>query len=186
MAVVDSYSESHYVSSTHDLNSANLFGVGQSFTGDGQTLDTAQFYCKKTGSPTGNAVAKVYAHSGTFGTSSIPTGSALAASANFDVSTLTGSMALTTFSFSGGNRISLTNGTKYVVTIEYTGGNSSNNVNVGFDSNSPTHGGNDAYSYDLSAWTAQSAWDVIFYVYGVAGGGGGTFSGYRSLLGVGI
>ena len=55
-------------------------GTGQSFTGNGGTLDSCVFELGKSGSPTGNAVAKIYNHTGTYGTSSKPTGAALATS----------------------------------------------------------------------------------------------------------
>jgi hypothetical protein len=119
--VIDSYDTSHQDSTTF-LNGSTL-ALGQSFTGNGATVTQAQFYLNKTGSPTGNAVAKIYAetHSTAYGTDSIPTGTALATSDNFDVSTLTTTLALVSFTFSGGNQIVLTNGSLYVVTIEYTG-----------------------------------------------------------------
>lgn len=159
----DNYSETNQDSST-TLNSGGVVAVGQSFTGNGGQVSRAKFYLKKTGSPTGNATAKIYTHSGTFGTSSIPTGTALATSDNFDVSTLTTSFALTGLKFTGSNTITLTNTTKYVVSIEYSGGDASNNIQVGYDGSSPTHGGN--YSSETgTTWTAQSGRDTCFYVY---------------------
>ena len=114
--IVDSYSETNK-SQVNGFGSPTFQGYGQSFTGDGGTLNSSKFYLEKRELPTGNIVSKVYAHSGTFGTSSVPTGSALATSDNVDVSTL-GLLALVTFTFSGANKITLTNGTKYVVTVE--------------------------------------------------------------------
>lgn len=160
--IVDSYSESNYDFSSRIAGST--WGVAQSFTGDGGTLDSVKFYLKKSGSPTGNAVAKIYAHTGTYGTSSAPTGIALATSDNFDVSTLTGSFALSTLIFSGANKITLTNGTKYCVSIEYSGGTYGvDDVSVGHDESSPTHDGNKS-SYD-DGWTTFSNKDACFYVY---------------------
>jgi hypothetical protein len=156
-----SYSESNQ-DGTVDVNNVTI-GIGQSFTGTGGVLSSCQFYLKKSGTPTGNAVAKIYAHSGTFGTSSIPTGAALATSDNFDVSTLTTSFALTTFTFSNNtNWFTLVNGTNYVVTIEYTG-TASNFIQVGYDGSSPGHGGN--YSSLVTVtWTPLATRDVCFYV----------------------
>jgi hypothetical protein len=116
----------------------------------------------------GNAVAKLYAITGTFGTNAKPTGTALAVSDNFDVSTLTSSLALITFQFSGANRYSMVSGTNYCLTIEYGGGNASNFIRAGLDSNSPTHAGN--ISTLLSGtWSGFSASDLIFYVYATQG-----------------
>lgn len=145
------------------IYTGSVDGIGQSFTGDGGILATSVWNLNKTGSPTGNAVSKIYAHSGTFGTSSIPTGAALATSGNFDVSTLTGSLTLITFTFSGGGKIPLINGTKYVVTFEYGAGDVSNRPNLDSDASSPSHGGN--ISYDFPGWTADSDLDAIFCVY---------------------
>ena len=167
LTTADSYSESNqnnypWVSS----DASFLHAIGQSFTAVGGTLDSAKFYLKKFGSPTGNTVAKLYAHSGTFGTNSVPTGAALATSDNFDVSALSGDFILVTFNFSGANRISLTNGTKYVIAVECTTcGDATNLIAVGIDDTSPVHAGN--YSQYLTEWVAQSGSDVIFYVYEV-------------------
>ena len=70
--------------------------------------------------------------------------------------------ALSTFTFSGANKITLSDGTYYVVVVEYSGGDTSNNVIVGLDNSSPSHSGNTvAYS---SSWNYYSR-DTIFYVY---------------------
>ena len=70
--IADSYSETNYDDYFSESNESNTSECGQSFTGDGGVLNNCKFYIKKTGSPTGNAYAKIYAHSGTFGISSIP------------------------------------------------------------------------------------------------------------------
>jgi len=128
-----------------------------------QKLKNCKFYLKKTGSPTGNAVAKIYAHSGTFGTSSVPTGSALATSDNFDVSTLTTSLQWITFNFSGANNIVLSANTKYTVVVSYSGGNASNYISVGLSHSGGSYAaGNWAYYY--TSWNPQSTYDVDFYV----------------------
>ncbi len=135
--------------------------MGQAFTSGGGTLLQAKFYLSKSGSPTGNAVAKIYAITGTYGTDSKPTGAALATSDNFDVSTLTASLQLITLTFSGVNQISLTASTKYFVTFEFT---TTDSVNVGLDASSPSHGGNYAFE-QAGVWTGLSTKDIIFYVY---------------------
>ena len=166
-ATIDSYSESNH-SALLSLYSGDNISYGQSFTNpDTITLDSCKFYINKVGLPTGNVTVKVYAHSGTYGTSSIPTGSALATSDVVDISTLTTSKQLITFHFSGANKIALSASTYYVVTITYSGGDVSNLLQVSVDSTSPTHSGNKSYSTDESGWTAQSTQDLILYVYGV-------------------
>ena len=160
-SVVDSYSESNYAVDT-------VFGVsypkyGQSFTANGSILDSAEFYLKTTGSSTGNVTATIYAHDGgTFGSTGLPTGTALATSDTFDVSALTTSNALITLTFTGANRITLTNATHYFVILEGT--TAGNFIYIGIDNTSPTAAGNLARD-DGTGWSTTSN-DVIFYVYG--------------------
>lgn len=155
-SIVDSYSESNQVSDTSSV-------VGQSFTGDGSTLDKAVFYLKKSGSPTGSIVAKIYAHSGTFGSTGVPSGSALATSDSVDPAALSTSFALVDFTFSGANKITLTAATKYFVTFEHSL-SFPNYVLIGRDTTSPSHAGN--YVFKTASWNYDAANDLCFYVYG--------------------
>jgi hypothetical protein len=168
-SVVDSYNETNKDANVYRVYGDDGIGhpaAGQSFTGDGSTLDSVQWYLIKTnGTPTGTGVAKIYAHSGTYGTNSIATGAALATSDNVDITTVTGSYQLITFTFTGANRIVLANGTKYFATFEYTNGDSSNGTTIGGDTSSPAHGGN-AASLGSGSWTASGSTDLIFYVNG--------------------
>lgn len=171
MAVIDSYSES---------NSNGQFGLGddfstelaQSFTGDGSSVDSAKFELEKMGSPTGNITVYLYAHTGTYGTSSLPTGSALITSDTVDISTIS-TKSLIEFTFSTG--YTTTNGTKYVISIAFSG-DSSNYLLVSSDTSSPTHDGN--LSYNASGWAAVSAWDNCFYIINASS------SNIKSILGV--
>ena len=156
------YSESNQDATT-SLRTTSTVGTGQSFTALGTILGSARFYLKKTGAPTGFAIAKVYAHSGSLGTTSVPTGTALANSVPFDVSTLTASYALTELKFIGSESITLTNATNYVVTIEYNGGSVGNTLDVGRDGSSPTATGNSS-TWDGATWTAVSTSDLCAYV----------------------
>jgi len=161
--VADSYSEANQ-DATQNLGDGTTTAVGQSFsslgTGSPAKIANALFYLSKTGNPTGNAIAKLYAHSGTYGTSSVPTGNALAATQNFDVSTLTGALTLTTFEFS--DSYDLTADTEYVITLEYNGGDGANYINVGVDASTPTHTGN--FSTYTETWAANNGKDAAFYV----------------------
>jgi hypothetical protein len=172
LKIVDSYSELNVnsytgVQSFGDTNNQGLGGIGQSFTGDGGVLNSVKFYLSKGGTITGNAFVYIYEHSGTFGSSSVPTGSPLATSDAFDVSALTTSATLITFNFSGANKITLSNGTKYVVTIQYTGGSwPSNYIAVGQEAISSSHPGNICfYINSISRWGVDPETDVCFYVY---------------------
>jgi len=161
LVLIDSYEGDN--SQESSLSSADNDGVGQSFTGDGNTIDKVQFSVRRFGSPTGNITAKVYAHSGTFGTSSVPTGSALATSDAIDVSTIQDGALPSFLMFSFSSPLTTSNGTKYVVTIEYSGGDADNRINVSTDSTSPTHNGN-ASILNGGSWSA-SAIDVNFIIH---------------------
>jgi len=162
--IIDSYSESNQNQNVGMYNGANI-KFGQTFTASASSkLSSCKFYLKKTGSPTGNATAILYAHTGTYGADGKPTGAALATSGNFDVSTLTTSYQLITFLFTGAEQYSLVSGTYYCIELNYSGGDVSNPVIIGNDSTTPTHSGN-RFSY-ISSYLTSSDEDVCFYVYG--------------------
>jgi len=184
VGVVDSYSESNQSGYIQLTNGSLYTSAGQSFTGNGETLASCKFFIKKTGLPTGsNLYAYIYAHSGTFGTSSVPSGfSTLAYSDAFDVSTLTTSYQLTTFTFSGANQIALAGGTKYIVALSTSGWAAGKSVEVGIDDTSPSHAGNACrYNGNTEAFSALSGSDVCFYVES-AGGGGGSNSAFLAFF----
>ncbi len=171
VAIIDSYSETNQGTFQY-LGNTNITANGQAMTGNGGILGKVKFYLLKTGSPTGNAVAKIYAHSGTFGSTSLPTGSPLAVSDNLDVSTITGAYTLIDFIFSGANKITLTNAVNYIVTVEYggNGGNpndATNYLRIGADVTAPTHAGI-VVRQTSSVWSTSAGADYCFYVY-VAG-----------------
>lgn len=169
--IVDSYSESNQSIDYEIWANTARYQMAQSFTGDGNVLDSIALYLAKLGSPAGNMTVYIYAHTGTFGTSSLPTGSILATSDTINANTLSTSHVLTTFNFSGANRITLTNTTKYVLVIDFESGDGSNTVKVGVDSSSPTHAGNAAENdARFGGWTARSGTDLCFYVYQPGGG----------------
>ncbi len=164
---LESYSESNR-NSFYSLRSTATY-AGQAFTNvNSIVLDSCQFYMKKAGTPTGTITAKIYASTGTLGSTAKPTGAALATSTAFSVSTLTTSYALTTLTFPTASRITLAANTVYILVIEGTGisGDASNRVDIGIDTTSPTHAGNSSTSSDGSTWSADATIDVCFYIYG--------------------
>jgi hypothetical protein len=161
IATIDSYSETNYATTTK-IGGSGAVEISQSFTGNGTTLGQVKFYGYMI-TPGGNMQAYIYAHSGTFGTSSVKTGVALATSDLFDASVVTTSSVapqLYTITFSGANKITLANATNYVLVfkdISLAGG--SNGLQMGYDSTTPTHAGN--WALDS---VADSLNDLIFYV----------------------
>lgn len=161
--VMDSYATGNE-NFQNKLQSAGILEVGQAFTGNGQNITSAQFYIRKLGSPTGNATAKIYPHTGEFGAGGKPAlNTSLATSTtSFDVSTLTGSFQLIEFLFNP--EIQTVNGQKYIIVLAYSGGDASNAVEYAFDDSAPTHGGNIS-ELQAGTWTGFASTDLIFYVY---------------------
>ena len=147
------------------VGNGTIDGQAQSFANGSTKLNVVRVFAnlKKNNSPTGNIVAKIYAHSGSYGSSSVPTGAALATSESVDVSTLTGGYAPIEFIFSTG--VVLAASTNYVVAFEYSGGDASNYVQLEGLASSGTHGGNRS---DLisSSWSATAGDDLNFSVIG--------------------
>src|SRR4051812_11527432 len=107
-SIIDSYSETNQ-DSQFAGNGTTRAQIGQSITGNGASVGTAQFYLKKgVGSPSGNLTAAIYSISGTSGTNATPN-VLLATSDTVDAATVTStSFSLFTFTFSGGSQITLT------------------------------------------------------------------------------
>jgi hypothetical protein len=168
MKLIDSYSEDNKDSFDAAFNGSINFYAQSFLNADICILDSCKWFLSKFGSPTGNIYAQIYAHSGTYGTNSVPTGSALAVSDPVDVSTLTAfaTFGLKMFTFSGSNRIILSAGTYYELVLTYNGGNDSNCPFVGFDASTPTAPGNSATSNGGISWSPNNGRDMCFYVYG--------------------
>lgn len=177
--LVDSYSEANQsggytLSRTHPTTASLKSAAGQSFTcGSTCKITSAKFYLKKVGLPTGNAHVVLYAHSGTYGTNSVPTGGALATSDDFDVEDLTTNFVLYTFIFTGVEQYEMSADTKYCIVFQNPGVgtiSSTNYVYDGNDNTDPTHDGNLCYFAD-SRWLPYVGRDNCFYVYGEEVGG---------------
>lgn len=170
--VMDSYTEINYSGSTnflYDIGGNEIREAGQSFTGNGDFIDYVDLYLQNNGSAVGSMQCYIYEHSGTYGTSSIPTGNPLSTSDIVDISTISSSIGLVRFQFP--STFQAINGTKYCLVWKVTGTtggtSSTKNILYGRDTTSPTHGGNRFYytRFD-STWNPVSSDDVIFYVYG--------------------
>lgn len=162
MAIIDSYSESNQNTAfSTSYFTGFRYGVGQSFTGDGTDLSWCQFYLQRNGALSGNCRAQLYAHTGTFGASSKPTGSPLATSNDVDASTLNSSMSLVTFTFP--TPYTVVNGTYYVIAFETSVVDSNHTILIGIDSTSPTHAGNTSDISYGGSWASHSSDDTIFY-----------------------
>ena len=158
--------ESSCADSGSDFQVANatIIGQSQSFANgvNAQYLTRVRARMKKTGSPTGNLTAKLYAHSGTFGTSSIPTGAALATSVNFDVATLT--TAYVEYEIAFTTQFEMLASTNYTIALEHAVIDGSNFVSIQGLATTGTHAGNRAQLVS-STWTPTAGDDLYFKVY---------------------
>jgi len=143
------------------------------------SVTSVKYNLKKYGSPTGNATAQIFAHSGTFGTSSIPTGSVLATSTNLDLSTLTTDWV--TYELTFATPYDFEANTPFCITfINPASGVDESNYPIiqAYRANGTTHAGNEAFFYKPNGgaiWEADSGADLTFYVYGDLEEVGGSF-----------
>ncbi len=128
----------------------------------------AKFSLKKTGSPTGMGHAVLYGMGGTYGVDGKPTGSALATSDDFDVSTLTGVNQTITFTFSGAQQYVMQPDAYYCIAfLNPTAGtiDGGNYVHFAFD-DTVTHSLKIFGDYANGVWTSYLNDTALFYVYG--------------------
>jgi len=142
---------------------------GQSFVGGAGVLHSiTNIPLRRVGTVTGSVYIKVYAHTGTFGSTGVPTGEPLATSGAIDVAGITDSSDswTYTFSFSDANCINLSAETDYFFAVEYEGGaDTSNCLRVFRDNTSPTDAGNGATYIEGDGWTATANDMSTFLVY---------------------
>jgi len=167
--LLDSYSESSYTApySLWVSGGTPISRAGQSFTmiSEARTLTSCKFYLKRVGTCDGWVRAGLYAHSGTYGTSSEPTGTAVAYSDY--VNSLTGittSCSLITFTFS--TPYVMAADTYYCITFELAAGSwsSTDYIDIGTDT-TPADSGN-AFIYYSADWDGNNTRDICYYVYG--------------------
>lgn len=148
------------------VGNGTITGQAQSFANgvNIKKITKVRFFLKKTGAPTGNLTVTLHTHSGTFGSSSVPTGAALATSETFDVTRLfTSGYQEVEIRFLGAQQVSMSASTNYVIAVNYSGGDGSNYVQVRGLASSGTHAGN--RSQNTGTWAATATDDLAFKVY---------------------
>jgi hypothetical protein len=135
-----------------DVYSGSITRVAQQFTATVGDLSRAIWSIRKQGTPTGNVYAKLYANSG-----GAPTGTALATSNAVSIAGLTTSFADVDFEFEDEFTLSATD---YHISIEFTGGDSSNRLEVEYLTAGA--GGETCNTY-VSSWGSQT-YDCRFQV----------------------
>jgi len=150
------------LSSYYSLYAGVSYVMGQSFQSPSipRYLRYVEFKQQRLGSPTGNVIAKLWAHTGSFGSSSKPTGGALATSDAVDITSIPSvSPGIIRFTFSIPYLLDAS--TYYVISCSSNNGNSSNLIRI-FYSSSGGHEGNLSYSSNESAWSVIAGEDVGF------------------------
>lgn len=137
--------------------------VGSTIVGRGGYLKSFAFRTQKSGSPTGNAEARVYATSGATGTiNNKPTGGVLATSNSFDVSTISGQQ---TVYFTFPTPYLLSADTTYGIVIYYTGATGSDTILYSRNGTNPSDElGMISYSNASSSWTISLASDFGYWL----------------------
>ena len=162
--LVDSYSESNYSVDFYMYLSDNRYALQSFSVSSDVILSNIKVWLKKTEASPGyldnaSVYGVIYAHTGTYGTDSKPgTGASwIALSGNANGSSISTSYTLFNFTFSGGNRIALHAGTKYIVGFtSNTYGTVDNYFDIGLDTTSPAASGNFSYGADGTNWTADN------------------------------
>lgn len=149
--LVDSYAPTE--DGDVDVYSGSITRVAQQFTATAGQLTHASFSIRKQGSPTGNVYIKLYANSG-----GAPTGTALATSKAYDIADLTTSFAMAEFEFI--DEYTLVAATDYHISVEYTGGDSSNRLEVEYLT---AGSGSETCNTYVSSWSSQT-YDCRFFV----------------------
>lgn len=146
---------------------ADTYRYGQTFAPSSSImLANAQFYMRKSGSPTGNLVAYITEHTGTYGVNGVPTGDPIATSDSVAVSSLAAGLGWITFTFSGSNSILLDSTKKYCVFVSADAASDPAAVFISGRYTTPGHAGNYISSLNGGAWSGFSSEDLLFAING--------------------
>lgn len=154
------------VGSDFAVGNGTIIAQSQSFSNgsNAQFLTRAYFQLKTVGSPSpsGTIDARIFALTGSFGTTSAPTGAALTTESNpVSVGSLTSTYSTVEFYFP--IPFEMVAGTNYAIAVHYSGGDGSNYVHVRGLAASGTHAGNRAQNVG-GTWTATATDDLNFSV----------------------
>lgn len=144
------------------LGNGTITKQGQSFTVGSNAMYLRRVRVKLkvgAGSPTGNMTAYLYAHTGTYGTSSTPTGAAVATSNTIPSDRVTA--AYVEYEFVFDTPYELTDSTYYCIEIDYTG-DASNYISI-YGNSTSVHDGN-RFDYD-TGYNADLTEDLWFELY---------------------
>lgn len=132
--------------------------IGQSFTSSGGTVFDVMFYLSGYAADGGDMHVELYEHTGTYGTTGVPSGTPLAVSSSYVV--LPVMEGWIEFPMPPGVR--LTPGNRYVAVLVFES-DPSYSVFIGIDGSAPTHPGNLSY-FDGATWVASPDRDAAFSI----------------------
>jgi len=146
-------------------NAATSLSGGQTWTHDGSAVTSVNVKIWKTGAPTDNVTAAIYATN----VGGLPTGSALYTSTNTisgtTLNTVSGAQGLSTFNFSGATTLAAS--TKYALTLTRSSGaaDASNYYRAGGDA-ADTYAGGTALSFSSTSgnWSTNTSTDYTLTV----------------------
>lgn len=157
---------------TYSMYTGSILRVAQAFPGNAEKLSSVSFRIARVLAPTGTLVAKLFAITGTYGSSAIPTGTELATSKTIDVSTLgtTAEDIIFMFDYQSGTDYTIASGTDYAVTLEFTSTSSSatNYIAVSYNNTSVVSGNSSLYTvangWSVTTPVATATHDLVFAV----------------------
>lgn len=168
IVVLGNYGEANY----DTYSNIQGFSRGQTFTSPGgaYALKRCSFWMRRSGNTitgTPHVRAKLFAHSGTYGSTGVPTGSALSVSGDILQAGLSSaSLGWVEFTFS--SPYTLSPNTQYCIVIE-SDADATGGLYVGYDASSPTHAGN-YFDNAGGSWAYNAGRDVIFKAIGEQAG----------------
>lgn len=143
--------------------SATVWNRAQTFKATFSSVGIIKVKVKKTGTPTDNLECKIYATSG--GT---PTTLLYTATNTIPASSLTTSMTVQSFNFTG---VNLTVGTTYAIVFARSGAaDSTNRYTITSDNTNPYADGTSWQQTSMGSWTQQTGIDLYFEVHPSSGG----------------
>lgn len=172
MAVIDSHTILDQTLYTDEYNPGQSFMTGNSY----YYVDNVQLRLTTVSGDSGNLYVKIYNHTGTYGTSSVPIGEPLATSQAVNTSYIDangGSGVLCTFQFIGENRPLLGNNAPYTFVLDTSEmvTSDTNAIQIGYANCAgaeATHAGNQfLVSHGTSQYSPLSH-DMYFLVNGTA------------------
>lgn len=171
--LLDSYVIPSTGSGSTVMSAYGWIEAAQSFnSGVGGVLDSVEWYMARRGNPPENIIAKVFAHGGTYGINSVPTGPPLAVSDPVLAVTLNphstplDDRRWVAFPFSGINRIVLPANTPLVHVVYYGLGDLlEHQISFGDDSVTASHPGNHGLRSLNRPWHTMDWVDAQFKVW---------------------